>query len=223
MSGSSSSKVYVYYHVAQMGDWRDVVNQQLDLLQSSGLYDFMDQGYVTILGPDKFPDFRGKFALVHHSENLAEAELPTLDDLHKRAQREDFSVLYMHTKGVSWREQGKSHEAMMAWRKYMEYFCIVQWPECLAWLGTQHDAVGVQWTNRSERNGHFSGNFWWTTSRYIRTLSNIHDVTVHPGDPDRMKAEMWLGSNPDIRPKCLHTHPDNLYLKPIAPVDYEYA
>lgn len=220
-------KTYIYYHIAQMGDWHHVVAQQLYLLQRSGLYDFVANVFVGLVGPGGIEkvtvELSDKAVFACVDKNLTKAELPTLDILHKHAQSEDFNVLYMHTKGVSWQEQGKSHESMTAWRKYMEHFCIGQWPECLAWLGTEHDAVGVQWHSMSKdtgHNGHFSGNFWWTTSRYLRTLPNIHDVRVQSGDPERMKAEMWLGSNHGIRPKCLYTYPHNLYLNPIKSSDY---
>lgn len=215
-------KTYLYYHICQLGDWQRVAREQLRAILDSGLYDAVDGLYVGVLGPSVLvlPE---KCEIVYTSPDVAEAELPTLDHLHQRAMEEDFTVLYLHTKGVSSGLQGKNPLAQQAWRKYMEYFVVGQWQRCLSELQA-HDAVGVQWSPRTPtHNGHYSGNFWWARSDYLRTLPQVYDVELlppHNAHP-RMRAEFWLGSRPDIRAKSLFQYPGNLYHEVIDPALYQ--
>jgi len=124
-------KINIYYHIAQLGDWKRVSTEQVESLMCSGLYDVADRIYVSMLGSEKIvlPD---KYMMLYTNTDINLAELPILNILHKQSKYEDFRILYIHTKGVSWQEQNKNHDAMTAWRKYMEYFMINQWPECIS-------------------------------------------------------------------------------------------
>lgn len=211
----------LYYHICQLGDWQRVAREQLQAMLESGLYDAIDRVYVGVLGPSVLvlPE---KCEIIYTSADIAEAELPTLDHLHQRAMQQDFNVLYLHTKGVSSGLQGKNPQAQQAWRKYMEYFVVGQWRECLRELAV-HDAVGVQWSPRTPtQNGHFSGNFWWSTSDYLRTLPRVYDVELQPphNTQPRMRAEFWLGTRADIDAKSLFQYAGNLYHEVIDPALY---
>ena len=41
---------YIYYHIAQMGNWEEVVPDQIMALQNSGLYDAADKIFVGVVG-----------------------------------------------------------------------------------------------------------------------------------------------------------------------------
>lgn len=215
-------KKYIYYHIAQMGEWREVVADQLNFITTTGLYDAVDGIFVGMLGNETI-ELPEKCQFIYRSNDLNEAELPTLNKLHEHSNREDFNVLYLHTKGVSWQSQGKNRDCLIAWRKYMEYFCVERWNECIAHLHN-HDAVGVQWMNKSDAfNGHFSGNFWWSKSEYIRTLPNVNNVVLTPYHSmiPRMKAEFWLGSHENINSKSLFYYNDDFYANVIKESIYK--
>ena len=50
----------------------------------------------------------------------------------------------------------------------------------------------------------FRGNFWWATSRYVRTLPDVRRLGPLRGlevEP-RMVCERWIGENPAVRAAC---------------------
>lgn len=103
----------------------------------------------------------------------------------------DEYVLYFHMKGIT-----KLCAATEAWRRYMEYFVIEKWRDCITKLDEGYDCCGVMW-NKDTPIGdwpHFSGNFWWATTNYINTLE--HSYLDHPW---RYMREFWIGSNPDVK------------------------
>ena len=196
--------ILIYYHIAQMGDWKEVVSEQTERLKGSGLYDAASKICIGTVGRQKtIEDLPPKFEIVIHNRILGYGEIHTLEALRQHALKEEFTVLYLHTKGVSWQEQGYSHEAMTAWRKYLEHFCIDRWRECSSRLD-RHDAVGCEYkegreTQREPWPCHFSGNFWWSKSAYLRTLPPVIDVAL-PSSEVRRKAEYWLGNKPGFKP-----------------------
>jgi hypothetical protein len=217
---------YVYYHIAQMGNWEEVLLDQIQALLDSELYEAADRLFSGVVGdaPLALPS---KFETLFHHPDIRLAEIPTLNALREHALVEDFNVLYMHTKGVAYLEKGNTKEIVTFWRRYMEYFCIGKWKECLEALdefdaaGCEYYGVGPHFSGKIE-DPHFSGNFWWARSSYLRTLPKVEDIVVsedHAIHP-RMKAEFWVGSNPNIRVKELFHHGLNSYCVEIRPEIY---
>ena len=220
--------ILVYYHIAQMGDWKEIVSEQTERLKESGLYDAASKICVGTVGSQKtIENLPPKFEIVAHNRILGYGEIPTLEALRQHALKvarsagesgecgspavpeggkDNFTVLYMHTKGVSWQEQGYNREAMTAWRKYLEHFCINKWRECSSLLN-KHDAVSCEYvagweTKKGSWPCHFRGNFWWSKSSYLRSLPPLINVAI-PTNEVRRKAEYWLGSNPDFKPMSI--------------------
>jgi hypothetical protein len=212
---------YVYYHLAQIGNWVEVVHDQVKSLQDSGLYGFADKIFFGTLGENRvsLPD---KFEMLFHNPDIRLYEIPTLNALREHALKEDFNVLYMHAKGVAFEEKGNTIEIVTYWRKYLEYFCIGKWAECLQALAN-FDAAGCEFYGSDEVvDPHFSGNFWWARSSYLRTLPRVEDIIVSEEHsfPPRMKAEFWVGSNHQIRVKELFHHGLDAYRFEIRPEIY---
>ena len=79
--------------------------------------------------------------------------------------KEDFNVLYLHSKGVKWNNK---KQCISDWVSLLLYFNIKYHEEILNKLDN-YDVIGV---NLSLENIiHFSGNFWWSKSSYIKTLN----------------------------------------------------
>lgn len=199
--------VHIYYHVAQMGDWKEVVSEQLRGLRESKLYNEAAEIRVGVVGAQKMTNLPNKCNVMFHIPILQVGEVPTLEALHQRSLKEDFAVLYLHTKGVSWREQGYDRKAMEAWRRYLEHFCVRGWRKCAALLD-EYDASGCELvpprdTSKGILPSHFRGNFWWSKSSYLKHLPRVADVRIPLRDP-RRKAEYWLGNNPNFKPASVH-------------------
>ena len=94
-----------------------------------------------------------------------------------------------------------------------------------------YDCVGTEWINESklfdpdlkdykfEINPHYSGNFWWADTNYIKTLSNVLDRSLYYDekfteqfDGHRFCYEIWISSN---KPKVRSIH--------YSAVDHYYA
>jgi hypothetical protein len=207
----SENNIFIYYHVAQMGNWQEVVEDQLRELRESGLYDAASKIHVGILGTEKIDLLlTPKSEILFHLPDISDAELPTLEALHRNSMQNDFQVLYMHTKGVSYQKQNYNKEAMTAWRKYLEYFCIDRWRECVDHL-RDYDAVGCEYVGPRNRGftrvpSHFRGNFWWSKASYLKTLCPVREAITKPKYPfseQRRKAEYWLGTGKNFKAKSI--------------------
>jgi hypothetical protein len=145
----------------------------------------------------------------------AEYELPTLVDLknHCDTELDESYVLYLHHKGAS--KVGNKKEGNIAdWRNLMLYFTVSNWKECISKLEEGYDTVGVNW-NSQNVTPHYSGNFWWARSSYIKTLPTI----IRPKDNNychqfnfknvhyRLEAEFWIGIK---NPKAYSSHNSNV-------------
>ena len=84
----------------------------------------------------------------------------------------------------------------------MLYFVVDKCDTCLELLDS-YDTVGCNYTDKPHK--HYSGNFWWATSNYIKLLKNI------PDDSLRHSAEWWLLSNEYVRSNELHNSKINHY------------
>jgi len=197
--------IYVYYHIAQMGNWKEVVVEQTTRLRKSGLYNETSKILTGVVGTQEpIRNLPEKFKILFHNPDLIPGEIPTLEALRQHALKENFLVLYIHTKGVSWKDHKKAYnkEAMTAWRKYLEYFCIDKWRECSAFLD-EYDASGCELVEKMNvLPEHFRGNFWWSKSSFLRTLPPVNNIVI-PNHEVRRKAEFWLGSNPAFKPMSM--------------------
>ena len=134
-----------------------------------------------------------------------------IDQIHKDAQEEDAYVCYIHTKGVKrYVEEGEKYKFMRDWLDLLLYFNIqkhVNMIECL----DEFDVAGIgliTWVSPEQRmkdNGIirktlpskgdrpiFDGNFWWSKSRYLRTL----DPTLSVG---YVGPELWVTQIPESK------------------------
>jgi hypothetical protein len=108
-----------------------------------------------------------------------------------------------------------SYVTIRTWVDYLLYFNVSHWQECVNELQQGHDACGVNlkggYDNHKD-NYHFSGNFWWAKSEYIKKLySSIWSTMLGKNifmSPDEKKGmeeendlnrkdaseEFWIGA-----------------------------
>lgn len=185
-------KFKVFYHIAAMNNWKEVIIEQKELLDSLSL-----EPICGVLGEHddvKWLEQSG-LNIQYHSKNLQEYETPTLELLYDWSlKNEDGAVLYMHTKGVS----NPNDINKKYWRWLMSDYVIKDYENNLLTLEVA-DMVGVNWID-SPNHPHYSGNFWMSRADWICNLKSPsqHKIDGGPviwGNPwERMHAEMWLGS-----------------------------
>jgi len=194
-----------FVHVTLAPGWKSIFQELIALIKCSGLYDRSETIWVGLLGPapEQFEYRDLKLNVVYHGADLRRFEFPTLELLQNSCYRPSCLCYYLHLKGVFSERQ---YPNVGNWRKYMQYFVVERHQECIAALRT-HDVCGVNWQRHPWP--HFSGNFWWATAEYIRTLPRISDVA----QSYRWNAERWIGMGREISVMCLHQSHINHYLQ----------
>lgn len=208
------ARIDIVYHVAMLKNWEEVVAEQLNRLAHSGLAKACDQISITVVGSNYlFPklkklinesSFSNKITIFYASQNLHNYEFPGIEKVIEIANTyPDTKILYMHDKGVT-HYQKPSQNSVTLWRRYMEYFAIDQWEDCIAALDS-FDACGVDLSYREPGVApFFAGNFWWARADYIRTCSlsrmnrfdceNYIGTGLHPV----LKSFHQSGENPKL-------------------------
>ena len=183
---TNSIPIIIYYHIAEIGDWEKIVVEQLSLIKSSGLYDKCKEIRIGFLGNKhnilKF--IKNKVKLVYHSNNIKEYEHPTINSLlnfAKKSTQENY-ILYIHNKG-STKRICNNINGQYYWRQLMNYWMITQYKKCIYYLNKGFLTCGI---NKNSFNTHYSGNFWWSNTKYISSLSSL------PQNDRRTDAENWL-------------------------------
>jgi hypothetical protein len=199
-------KIKVFSHIVDLPGGFQITNEQIQMFFDCGLihnaefylcvnYDINNYEWLIKI----FKDINN----VHILDNKAlphEFECPTLKVLKDTCDNveEPFAALYIHHKGV----RHLNNPAVLDWRKYMEYFNIEQWRICVNRLENGWDTVGVDW--KQQPTLHYSGNFWWARSDYIKKLPtwtrpidngfNKQFPKLDESYADyRMECEFWLG------------------------------
>ena len=207
-----------HIHVAIIGNWWIILQQILDSVETSGLRAATSSICISVVGGSQDdvcrirraysrPGTHAKWA----ATSVVRAEYPTLIQIYSCA-RQTADVRfhwYAHTKGVS--HYGMPCAANVAdWLQLLVYFNILKWRDRYDNLNT-HDICGVNW--REYPWPHFSGNFWWARSDYVRRL-------IHPDDArgictfgDRYGAEAWIGTGDPVL-YCCHESGIDHYKQP---------
>lgn len=179
-------KTYIYFHICCINNWSDIVTQFYADIKNSGLYEIIDQIRCGILGEHdgSHPLFTDpKVSIVAQSLDINTYETLTLNKLLADANEEDFYVLYIHSKGVG--HKGNLPN-ITHWVAYLTYFNVYRYKDCMTLLQNHgYDAVGVNLMETPIL--HYSGNFWWSTSKHIASLPPFDFIHYHA-------AEFWVCS-----------------------------
>lgn len=205
-------KIVGFYHVLLKNHWQEIVTEQLECLVKSGLYDAIENIYIGCLGSHDdyirlchYFYFRLKITVIWMGEDINKYEFPTLSMLKVICDRskEKIAIFYLHTKGASFDKLNqKGYEGGNYWRGYMNFYNIINWKNALHEIQMGFDVVGVKLRKANEppaRQLHFSGNFFWTHSDYVKKLPPIESLD----QTNRFNAEFWHGkSNPKTFSMC---------------------
>ena len=170
-----------------------ILEDILSLIHNTSLSEELTSIFVLNYGDDltqrasfsemvtKYP----KVAFIQRSSDSSRFEVPTLRHLHSFATKafqslyfttpsdnkstiltpeQDIQILYLHTKGVSYKD---SHIGVTDWTRMMLYFTVEEHRRCFHLLASgDFDAVGTNC--HPQPYLHFAGNMWWATASYIR-------------------------------------------------------
>ena len=205
---------YIFYHIFLCDKINLIVNDQLNKLINSNLI-FNSKLFVLILdnsGLYKLDDVNisiiNKYSQEIYYEYNNYYEAITLKKLYDFSLLNSGNYLYMHTKGCTRindinKSDGYSYKNVENWRNIMEHFTIEHWKLCNDYL-EQYDLVGCNYMKKNYLPGvpaHYSGNFWWSTSNYIKKLP---DPKLYLTTENRFNSEFWIGR---INHKALCLYP----------------
>jgi hypothetical protein len=150
-------------------------------------------------------------------------ETLTLNRLWERARNSsvDEAVLYFHAKSVTALQKTILKEKDYAvyinyvhWRRFLEWSVLERAATCRQLLET-HDTVGANYCVWP--SPHYSGNFWWANTSYIKELPNPQtadwfyrlsaDYPILKISPIRMRGELWIGAKDRAKMASLFNHP----------------
>jgi hypothetical protein len=166
-----------YIHVCQKGEWKRSFNMLMSCIKSGGLYDKANLIRIGVLSDNDEYDMElfddPKFNVVHKGKS-EEYERPTLLHMHQSSFTDPAytKYFYLHTKGI--RHFGTIREQnVLDWINLMLYWNIERYELALNALNEENNnsTYGCNQVCR-----HYSGNFWWCTSKYCQTLPNTIDA-----------------------------------------------
>jgi hypothetical protein len=202
ISLSIHEPIAVFYHVYLVNNWKEIVSEQFRLMQESGLYDEASTVVCGVQAKDasalvEFGQmFSGYDKLRIHSGRGNKFEYPTLKLLHDYCLLHDARVLYFHSKGVV-SETGltrPSAAGVKGWRDLMNFACLTDYQTCLRRLSAAN-CCGINFNGQF-----FSGNFWWASASYIRTIQ----APERPDTVTRSYYETWISTGTGFKPAALY-------------------
>lgn len=217
----TKNKKVIYFHVATIGEYQKIFDEIYSEILNSGLINEIISLNICIVGEGNLiinPNLKVK---VYRNSFIDSGEFFTLELLKTFAEstEENYKILYIHTKGVT----TPNNQCIVDWRKYMTYFNVNQYEKCFNVLDT-YDSCGVDLV--TEPAVHYSGNFWWSNSSYIKKLPSISEIKFPKNPPIlsiRHNCEFWIGmgngilkslwnSNINVYERHLHTYSKNNYI-----------
>ena len=170
-------------HLCDLPGSQEILKEQIHRLITSDLINHADDIFFCVNGdPNKLTDNiqlispYGNLTVIQTASHSAQWEWPTLNFLKEYCDNssEDFNLLYFHLKGVNGNPYARD------WRRFMEYWNIDHWRDCVARLEEGYETVGVNHAIGTDYWEHYSGNFWWAKSSYIKKLDRLIDPEKYP-------------------------------------------
>lgn len=197
----------IFYHMLCVNDYKDRFDKTYTKIKNSGLLDITSAIFVNCVGTEKdnaiiYLKNYDKVTSSISEDNTDESS--TLIKLWDVCQTHDGNILYLHSKGVT----RSDNQNIKSWVDLMEYFCIEKFERCFRAL-EKYDTCGVNLSYEPMK--HYSGNFWWSTSKYIKSR-NLFDVSLSSKINDkRWYCEFWLLDTENTNPVSLHQTNCDLY------------
>jgi len=187
----------IFFHVYLKNDFSHILLSKFKKFKASGLYEKANKIYLTLFGDIEqhqefltdLKDLYIKIEYVNITNKEFNNEADTLNFMLKKAEsyEKNTPMLYVHTKGASY-----THPILKkninAWVRYLDLYTIYKWEECLAGL-RDNDAAGGLYEASNPK--HFSGNFFWANSEYIKSLPRINKSNID----NYNRGEFWILSN----------------------------
>lgn len=196
-----------FMHIYQINNWEEIVEEQIQRMKNSGLWNEMKTLYIGFLGKEKIRKFSDKVTVLYHLDKPKVYDLVILSFLQQLSFCFDGQVFSIHAKGITHYPKKRFTD----WRKMLEHFTLDRYDVCLRELETC-DVAGVNWhlgngfmgaaprhADGHDVTPHFSASFWWANTDYIRKLPRIHV------NYNKYESEFWMGKGEPRVAELWHT------------------
>ena len=189
-------KKYCFIHSCNLpGVGTSKLDNIIELINSSGLINKLDTVFINNIGMpidndylNKF-DNKNKYEILNYSGNILLFENPTINRVIEFSKyNPDSYILYLHTKGIT----HNNNEKINDWINMMLYYLVEKHEGCFRNLENNKDVVGCNFLQKLDNNipKHFSGNFWWGNSNYLKNLTLLDET-----NPSKPECEFILFKN----------------------------
>ena len=211
--------VHIYYHIYAIEGVDSIIDEQLNLIKKHFDFPYILNVGISIAKNDvSITDILNKVKPYIRDIRAMGNEFTTLDLIQKDKQKFGDSdyILYIHTKGASRINDDEfyNYKCIEDWRHYMNYFNIEKVKSVFKiFEKTEYNTSGCHFMpNRP----HYSGNFWWAKSTYIKTI-NLDGVNLS----NRFNAELsYIQRGIDWKPYSQHDINRNLYKQEVKRNEY---
>jgi hypothetical protein len=182
--------IYIFMHVCNKGEWENVFNELITHIIDSGLYDVCTTIFIGCscevcdVSLMDIPKKYNKAILLEKKPNDTH-ENETINELIEFSKSNDGYILYLHTKGITNKSVNQIY-----WRHFMTTYNVDLWRVCVDLLQQGYYTVGCNYF-LLYLHYHYSGNYWWTTTDYLKTLDYINKKNI----TNRYEAEFKLLKN----------------------------
>ncbi len=193
--------ILVFAHVCNLNDGIQIFNDQYEKILKSKIYNNIKKIFILWLGNyknelDKYEDIE----IIKLSEDITYYEFLSINKILEiiNQYKDEYKVLYFHNKGTT---KAGNQSVTISWRNMMEYFLIEEGDYCYNNLD-YFDTIGCNLINQNENNVsnindehsfHYSGNFWWSKSNYIKNLDKLKvSDDEKERKENRYQCENWL-------------------------------
>ena len=204
----------VFFHCYLKYDYGKILLNKFKKMKISGLYEKLNTIHVMLSGNvedhetflKEVKSLYPKIEYIVVKDPLFNNEPDTLNYMIMKANEYSTNtpMLYMHTKGITHIDP-TLRKNIDAWVRYLDLYTISKWEECVNALDTNDVAGGLYADNPMK---HFSGNFWWANSDYIKKLPKLNKVNILPLE----RGEFWICSKTDKIHVVAENAPVDLYM-----------
>ena len=188
---NSQKEVYIFWHIyinpKYLEKCTNIITRQYEKIKNSGLLQRCTCIYIGYVGTIPFPIDEilnnKKIKILIQCQKGFEGVTTTILKKFCDENSHNFDVLYIHNRGSTRIPNSPTDD----WTIMMEYFCIDNWEKAVNMLKKKLTAGCEMWPHRvreetimqkhilcplslCDTEYHYSGNFWWARSDYIRLL-----------------------------------------------------
>jgi len=203
------NKLYYHFYIPdEPSHWELLLYEQLDCIEGSLLHHHCEieicvssnqENYKNLQELIKsYPFLKSTWFDTNIEDNQNHYEGTTLLKLYDECENYEY-IGYIHSKGIT-----NLTKYTNKWRKTLECAIIEKYQDNIEALKSGYDVSGIFWLLH-----HFSGNFWWAKSSYIKTLPRptLEDWNLKTYNEEfwrsKYRYEIWIGIN---NPKVNEIH-----------------